>query len=1208
MTAYPISTDSIFEKILESNACANDRYGRDDHCAKDNVKNLARLDKILFQNGATGTERYLKSYENFEKLVLAMTNGETVPVGPRHRTFGGSALHAERTPRIEPHDWSVHGNYFTMKIRPFVRVCHYDAVSAEFDFEEFVQNGDANHAEQAGDYVYWPNVVVSYFGWRMFLKRRTGVDIGVYLPLIGHRALGNVNLFVFKTEYFVNVELAMTVDDLNLFVNGASLGPNFVPSQHDDLFYITMTNGRKGVCKIIDKLVYSKKDIFEYITDDIHLETCRTSDKYADCFEIDPKGMRTFEDKMSGNTGRLPLDCNQERVNKITPSSEYQNLIKACIEEAVTKISQTMQEALSKLDDVSDKVDDCVLTTYFDKSEFINFDYLIIVVWKHVRKEKRFDYCETDIKLYMNMLCDTLFGHRPGLLQRANDCCEPYFQLTKQVYKKFCASLTFFTDGCVELAHYYAVHYMIYSTQKRMNKRADDLWRYTLDNAVQSGVDESVLCNGYVKKITIQNTHSIFNGKHYTVVKKDDDLFKITEKTTAYNVSNLKFNNWKYLYLTEQGVFNVIKMKYHDSCPFIVGNCLIKSFVNRDENEFASRGLIDYMLSNIEYEVPILKAYHVAKVARDMKVLKKNVAMLNEFNTCANCKTTEKLKLNKLFREIWNMDQHEFVMLGVYLNVHKMHDLKLNLRCADCTRQPNERCLCLTDADIDFRAFKIALVYNLLFENFVVIEIAWALLYDMKRYNDTLKYALADDEKVASYVDAIQQNRVEIIERLHDKFDRTDYIFDLIECSNDVNAVVQDFLGYADAACTTDKYKPAGPYEPYPMPRFFEDFFNTLSVLNKWGVWWDKLIVARPGDDLSKWLARFYTRIVMSKVDTQNVSPYFLKMIVQGYLYFRVFTNFNTVNSLVMMHFTASLAIPTDYEKLCIYLNGESNCGKSSFFDLLDTIIVAHKRDSASYTTTKRETDEMEANKLISQLYVINEMKECNDAFFKNSADSSKSNSVCRKYEGSQKYEANYKLLIVNNKPLCIRDYDKGVRNRFCVVYMKHVFVEDMPFSGSAYDHYKASRYPMEKSYYENLKNSVRIFASHILKYKRNPRDGYVYYKYLVMHDSIHDHNLMCLDLNNHPFSALSYVLRVEKKPGAYIDEASVNPMILEALPHLEKFCHTLLKRSYNEHNLGTEFRNTYAKYYRASDKVYEGLSMARSEKEFNLYVPSFKC
>jgi Baculovirus DNA helicase len=332
-----------------------------------------------------------------------------------------------------------------------------------------------------------------------------------------------------------------------------------------------------------------------------------------------------------------------------------------------------------------------------------------------------------------------------------------------------------------------------------------------------------------------------------------------------------------------------------------------------------------------------------------------------------------------------------------------------------------------------------------------------------------------------------------------------------------------------------------------------------------------------------------------------------------GYLYFRNFTNFNYVNSLAIIHFDASLGIPSDYEKSCVYCPGEPGSGKSSNAELMENIVVVHKHDAENYTLSKKETDEMEANKLISQLYVINEMKECNDSFFKSTADSTKSNSVCRKYQGSQKYEANFKLMIINNKPLYISNYDKGVRNRFTIIYTDHFFEENLPFSGSVYSHIKLKKFPMERAYYESVITPVRLFLSHILMYKRNKKDGYISYKNILKNDAIHNHNLMCLDINNSTINALIYVLRVRVQHGSKpIDESQIDKMIELAVPYVEVLLHDSMKSKRNSVNrinqLCADFKKRYKKYHRAEERMFINLDMALSKNDFNLIIPTFKC
>jgi hypothetical protein len=229
---------------------------------------------------------------------------------------------------------------------------------------------------------------------------------------------------------------------------------------------------------------------------------------------------------------------------------------------------------------------------------------------------------------------------------------------------------------------------------------------------------------------------------------------------------------------------------------------------------------------------------------------------------------------------------------------------------------------------------------------------------------------------------------------------------------------------------------------------------------------------------------------------------------------------------------------------------------------------------------------------------------------------------VCRKYQGSQKYEANYKLMIVNNKPLYVSDYDKGVRNRFAVVYTDHKFEENMSFEGSIYAHIKSKKYPMEKAHIEGMIKPVRLFASHILMYKRNSKDGYVSYKSIVKKDPIHKFNLMCMDINNSAFSALMYVLNVKISHGArLVDENKIIKAIEAAAPIVETLLHDMMKVKRSSRgkpteydlnhripDLCVEFRKTFKKYYRPHDNVYYNIELALDKKDFVTEKPTFKC
>ncbi|QWO71627.1 helicase [Orgyia pseudotsugata single capsid nuclopolyhedrovirus] len=1214
MAADPISVNDIFESIFSECNYADDAA----------LETFDTVDTAVVKNDRTLQRRIVKSMANFQRLVQIMSNNET---GLRPR----SACEESHDRAIEPHDWSVRGDCFVIMVKPFIEKRHYDTVKEVVDFNCFLQSNRkdyGNECRTAGDYCYWPNISISYFGWRQFLQMRFGIDIGECVPLVHHRRLGNVNLFEFYPEFFLNVELSLTCEGKKLFVNGRT---EFTDC-HDDLFEITMANGAKGRCKVNDKLVYSNKNFLDYIRDDINLTECTTAAKYRDFVKVNLKSLRLFKE-VPASEKHAP----GERLkvsNVITASSEnddIENHVKRCL----TAINDHMMAAMAQCD----AADGDVLRDYLKLSDFVNFDYVLIVLWRLMIKNNDFEFCETDIRLYLELLCETLYERNAKEFEIVSKRCEPYTKLLPKVFTRLCNHWTLFNDedALEALAYYFAIHYLIYNKLSQNAVAVDDCWNYSYENVLNCGASLEVMCKGFFKKIQSANACLVFNGKHYVPVKKDDDLFKLTEKSSAIAMSSVKFNNWKYLYFTDEGVYNLFINDYHSCTPFILGNTLMGALTKKSEKTYLPESVINFMLETGKVEIDIYKMYHVAKLCRDVKMLKNNMAVVVAFANCDECKRDEQLRLNDLFREIWDFDANELIIMGVYLNEKKMSDLITNLRCSECQQRRNgpiKRCECYKSMEIGFRALKVIMIIELLSNNAAVVELAWSLLYNSSLYSKMLSEnadrvvvtsaVVSDDSPghIGEHAAYFHLNRLQIVQRLYNFINQINYADELINQLSDFNVFFECLKQKLDSDDDADAKFDVADYnnddvndcedEVTTIANYYTQYNNVLTFLSKWNVWWDKLIVARHNDDLGSWLTRFYTRVVMSKVDMREYSHFFIKNIVMGYLYFRNFTNFNYVNSLLMMHFDASLGIPSDYEKCCVYCTGEPGSGKSSNTELMENIFVVHKHDAESYTLSKKETDEMEANKLISQLYVINEMKECNDSFFKTTADSTKSNAVCRKYQGSQKYEANFKLMIINNKPLYISNYDKGVRNRFAVVYMAHEFEENLPFSGSVYSHIKTKKFPMEKTYYEGLVKPVRLFLSHILMYKRSKRDGYVSYKNIIKNDSVHNHNLMCLDVNNSTMNALIYILKVKVKNGAHpIDESKVEQIIEMASPHVELMIHDAMKLKRNASRVAqlcADFKKRFKKYYREEERAYYNLSMAFLKEDFNITAPVFRC
>jgi hypothetical protein len=672
---------------------------------------------------------------------------------------------------VQPHDWYVRQNIFRMFVCPFVDAENYERIKDYICFDKFIASnvsGYANKCVRAGDYYYWPNMAVVYCGWNIYLKKQFDIDMGCTIPLIHNRRLGNVNLFLNNPEDFLNVELSLTNGDKTLFVNGRS---QFSEKDDDDLFILTMADDTVCKCKIKPQLVYSNKNFFDYLKDDINLKKCVTSDDYKDLLDVDLNSLRVFNEKVM-DSAVVETNERLKVFRNITPSSENIKIMQHHIVECVALVKERMIEVMAQ----TDHADSNVLQNYFLKSNFVNFDYIIIVLWRTISKNEELNFTKTDIKLYFELLCETIFGNKGVAFETAKRRCEPYCKLTPKVFLRLCNHWSIFTNEnpCVTLAYYYAIHFLIYC--KHGN------WEYTPENAKTCGTVPDVLCAGFFKKIVSSgNMTFVFNGKHYVLVRKDDDLFKLTENCAAITMPSIKFNNWKYMYFTEEGVYNLFINDYHNGCPFIMGNTLLKSLTRKNENTYLPERVIQYMLDNGKNEVEIYKIYHMAKVCREIKSVKNNMTAILAFNNCPHCKFQEQKMLNDLFREIWNYSHNELIIIGVYLNDKKMSDLIMNLKCHECKEfqygKRKKKCSCLDKLEINVKAFKVVLAMELFSNCKELLELIWSLLYTSSVYSTILMDCLsADNSLIHEYADFFTSNRTKIIERLYDYLDKIDFV------------------------------------------------------------------------------------------------------------------------------------------------------------------------------------------------------------------------------------------------------------------------------------------------------------------------------------------------------------------------------------------------------------------------------------------------
>lgn len=1135
------------------------------------------------------------------------------------------------------HSLVLETNDFCLFVKPFLLKKHYDIIKNYLKLDRFFKSENpeyTNECVQAGDYCYWPNwpasQAVSFTGWRLYLYLEFGINIESTIPIIHNRRLGPVDLFVFNPKTFLNIEMNLCTNEtppVKLFVNG-KFDFKKATNEHkpvENLFEIKMANGATATCEMVANLVNSNKNLFETIRDNINLENCITSPKYRHIIDVNLIKLRQFTD--DDNIVSTPIGARVVHPPNATAilsaSSENADAIQLEITTALLKVREGMIGAMAALNNSDDAN---LIQTYLKSSNFKNFHFLLFNIWKRIIKRDKKKFKETDMKLFFELVCETLFYNDRNALTAALVKCEPLMTRGVSTFNNLCDHWYFFkgVNPYILLGQYYGAHYLIYLklTEGEVNECCDP-WAFTYKNVIECEVPSDVLGQAFFIKVenVVTQVTLMFNGEHYQIVKKDDDLYKLI-KNNPYKLQNIKFNNWKYMYHTKYGVYNVITDDFYSNCPFLLGTTMPGTFKRPDDPPYLPEAVFKHMLNTSAEERDILRTYHIAKLCRDVKMVKVNMGTVNLLGNCETCKMEWRLKLNDLFRELWNLEDESLVTLALYVNKIKIEDVIHNFKCNACRAGTKSvKCKCVQKIKINRKAFKVCLIFNLFVGDPELSQLMWMLILATNKLYVSTALIMTKSKLVVQYGNFFAKEYTKIATILHRDLHKIEFLDTLMAevCDRDT------FINYIQQA-VADEPAPAAPDTDNFITKFYSHYTNAINILHKYkNLWWDKIILMRDSDTLSSWLTRFYMRVIMSKMDVQNYSVSYLTQIVEGYLYFKRYTNFNHASSNMLMHFAASLSVPTDYGRKAVYLPGVPLSGKSTFFELLDFLVLMHKFDDEAHTGASKETSDKEVSKLNSQLYTINELKKCSESFFKKHADSSKSDSKCRKYQGLLKYEANFKMLIVNNNPLYVDDYDDGVKNRFLIVYTNHKFMPDLQFSGSVYHHILTEQYPQEPMLVDTLKDSVRVFLAHVVRYQCDPQTGLVPYKTLLDNDPVHQHNLMRLSVNNSPMYALIYILNITTTPRSanmFVNEEKMQEMIKHATQHLKSFLHpsftqynatkninagTTRSFVFDENILLDQIKDKFKNNYDARSLKFNNLSIALNKSDMNTNVPQFK-
>lgn len=1170
-------------------------------CERDDVRSLAIVQELVLKHSTSNTKKLIINIDIFKNLLLNMTTQSTRP-----KKKICCVTNDSHNSKIQLHYWTIQGNYIHIKVCPFARIEDRGKIEAIVNFNQFFKSQDVNsdnkidktllptHYVEANEYVYWPNLVCSFFGWRLYLHMN-GIVLNECIPLPHHATLGNHNLFVFQESYqpCITIGLQVGTEKNKMFVN-TRCKDDIKKQGTKFMTFETMNDNKLISCYLLNQLVNTNKDWFDFLRDDMLLKRCKTVPEFEHLVQIDTDNLKWFK-----NTAPTMDNKNVRPVylQNITPSSIYDAEIKKVIDEVIEEVELSMMEELSKHD-----VDDSVLQWYLRESKFVNFEFLMIVVWRQVKARiADFNYTETDIKLCIEVLCEALDKYQDGDLL---DYCKVYMNVKKGAFDDMCDSFTFTRSESVELGLYYSMHVLVYKNTSA--------WVYN-KHTIDTSQDIALLCKSYFKKIESNGTF-VFNGEYYKVNKstdQSDSFLKQLKTVKSETLPQITFNRCKYLYNTKDGLFNALSMRYHDLCPWIMTNCTFKMFSHRQEIEpVAPKQLIDFMMDHMKDELQLLLIYNVACQARHFKVQLYNYTTTVNTNNCMYCRTTAFNNLQIAFSKLWNLTTDELILMGIYVNFNKMKEFRANNICGDSC---GSQCDCIDSFQLDnVKGLRIAIMLNLICNDSNVTEIVWSLLSNKQDYFSVLNNIM--DEKYSDLIDYIAKNQGTIINCLYDSFEfREEWLVNLLEnCMKiDINSVITEVVAYYEIKNVI--FKPIVPIEEY-----FVKYKKLSEAVQTWNIWWDKLIIARPEDDMLSWLVRFYKRIVMSRINIKGISSNLLNQIITGYLYFRILTNFNDAKTSTLIHMSASMAIPCDYEKTLVNIVGKSDSGKSSYADVMSDLIVTYRRDQKAYNNSKGSgPDDMEARKLISQMYVLNEVYHLNADFIKTHVDSSKEQTAMKKYEPQQTYNGNFKVLMLNNDLVHISDFDQATKNRFIVVYFDHIFSDidhanrdtdgsymKLKFSGSFYDHYKQNVFPKKNEFKKIVTEPVRKFLLHVFTYNRDPNTGYIFYKHLMLNDPNYKHNMMCLEVANCAYTRLKYVLRLQYETGSYVNKTAAIASIKDACEFVDKMKHAQDKKKLDVEYLINRFQQEHENMLRHNK--YMGIKMA-SIDDFNLVKPSLK-
>ncbi|AAQ96438.1 helicase [Neodiprion sertifer nucleopolyhedrovirus] len=1071
-------------------------------------------------------------------------------------TYLSDALHKSND--INDHNLTMCINFEKMLIHPFVEKT-FDQMDAlknllAADVSRYTTNQFQPKFDEHRDYFVCSQIKVTAFAWYFFMHKHFNLHI-LEVPLPKHVRLGNVSLFTLKNDeknsnaQIFDIELQIVKQNGVLsFINSESITEpsnmsKLIVFRHDDIMSVLL-HGKHLI------LQNQYQDIFKFIKHNVFsYQRIVSTNKY---FKLDANEIKYMNDFENFNIQDQEIANNDSPClfNDLHGFSIHKQQIETAIQNIIQEFENKLIDKLNLL-----KSDwSCEDTIYFKTAHFLVnndfacFEYILSYVYQKM-SQLHIISNQDEHKLFLNIFMQKLFSNYDcdnNVLKQIITC---YIDLDYNLFAKFCQSFRFISDD--SLCSYFALKIQGFVIEKH--------WK--LSDYIVKKIDPEMLVSycGWFVVYKTEDSIYCFSERYFKQVSKsrsNDECSKIAYKSKLiYTVPDICFNDSKFIYVTENGVFNTITNKFVDFAPFVIANTMFLCALQNGQVYNISKYFFDDMLHNSKKEMLSMELYHAAHIPRKMRRI------------CALIRLGLYTNNDKLVNE------NASKIVDIFNHLHLCSHICL-LAMIKFTAPEITNLLCNDGITLSDQTLQILVKYSLCSAH---IKLLFLIVYLSDDNDNKLIEALGET--------VFDINANLLINRKNDVLKNLTSLTQMKNIKQLISHIYDSSLWSKNVLLIQNEIDPT-------RKKFKSDVVDNPSVLldqlvqqlTICNIWKDKLILPVSNETTLQWLIRFYMRCIFPHLRgfvNYATNPHMIN-IAEAYCYMLIANNFAYDHVLYLLTFAASLNIPQNYEKLLLVLTGSSNAGKTSFISLLGKIAVKMPSNTLFIDNRGNGPSEMEFSRAISQLYEINEVHKTTAENIKNTADLSREVVVRHAHSACQKIMLQYKPILCNNRMLEIENCDKAVENRLIIVYYDHVFEKKVVFSGSIYEHYITKHYPDELI---NIGDSFRVLVSYMLIHYKDNKTNLISSRRMLTPRMIK--NIKTVSVMNIFAEAIDYILDVQMTddPNLWIDVETLKDVFLYVPKILQTIC--VSKKMITQEECEEMFYSRHVdKYYENADSM----------------------